>query len=85
MRIAVTSAKGQLTELIRCAEAGEEVVLTRHGRAVVRLVPVAAPVAPAVRRKLLQGVQASGAAKARPGESAARSQDFLYGLDGLPG
>jgi prevent-host-death family protein len=53
MRVAVTNAKGQLTELIRRAEAGEEVVLTRHGRAMARLVPVEAAVAPAARRKLL--------------------------------
>jgi prevent-host-death family protein len=85
MRIAVTNAKGQLTELIRRAEAGEEVVLTRHGQAVVRLVPIEVPVAPEARRKLLEAARASGADKARPGESAARSQDFLYGSDGLPG
>ena len=84
MRVAVTNAKGHLTELIRRAEAGEEVVLTRHGRAVARLVPVEAAVAPAERRKLLEAVRASGAARARPGESAARSQDFLFGPDGLP-
>ena len=84
MRVAVTNAKGQLTELLRRAEAGEEVVLTRHGRAVVRLVPVEAVVAPAARRKLLEAVRCSGAAKARAGESAARSQDFLFGPDGLP-
>ena len=84
MRVAVTNAKGQLTELIRRAEAGEEVVLTRHGRAVVRLVPVEAAVAPAARKKLLEAVRASGAARARTGESAARSQDFLFGPDGLP-
>ncbi|MYK59732.1 MAG: type II toxin-antitoxin system prevent-host-death family antitoxin, partial [Rhodospirillaceae bacterium] len=40
MQISVTQAKGQLTELVRRAEAGEEVVLTRHGRATVRLAPV---------------------------------------------
>ena len=85
MRIAVTNAKGQLTELIRRAEAGEEVVLTRHGQAVVRLVPIEVPVAPEARRKLLEAARASGADKAPPGESAARSQDFLYGSDGLPG
>ena len=84
MRVAVTNAKGQLTELIYRAEAGEEIVLTRHGRAVVRLVPVEAAVAPAARKKLLEAVRASGAARARPGESAARSQDFLFGPDGLP-
>src|SRR5260370_42625596 len=33
MRVAVTNAQGQLTEVIRRAEAGEEGVLNRHGRA----------------------------------------------------
>jgi len=84
MRVAVTNAKGQLTELIRRAEAGEEVILTRHGRGVVRLVPVAAAIAPEARRKLLEAIRSAGAAKARTGESAARSQDFLFGPDGLP-
>jgi hypothetical protein len=36
MRISVTDAKGQLIELVRLAEAGDEVVLTRHGHAAVR-------------------------------------------------
>jgi len=84
MQIAVSHAKGQLTELIRRAEAGEEVVLTRHGQAVVRLVPVKMLVDPKSRRKLLESVRDSGAAKVRAGENAARSQDFLYGPDGLP-
>ena len=84
MRVAVTNAKGQLTELIDRVEAGEEIVLTSHGRAVVRLMPVEAAVTPAARKKLLEAVRASGAAKARPAESAARSQDFLFGPDGLP-
>ena len=85
MRVAVADAKGRLTELIRRAEAGEEIVLTRHGRAVVRLVPVEAAVAPVARKKLLEAVRASGAARARPGETAARSQDFLFEPNGLPG
>jgi prevent-host-death family protein len=84
MRIPVTDAKAQLTELVRRAEAGDEVILTRHGHAAVRLVPVK-PVADAKSRKaLLDAVRASGAAKASAGPSAARSQDFLYGEDGLP-
>jgi prevent-host-death family protein len=84
MRISVTDAKAQLTELVRRAEAGDEVILTRHGHAAVRLVPVK-PVADAKSRKaLLDAVRASGAAKASAGPSAARSQDFLYGEDGLP-
>ncbi|MGH7089540.1 MAG: type II toxin-antitoxin system Phd/YefM family antitoxin [Stellaceae bacterium] len=84
MRIAVSSAKGQLTELVRRAEAGEEVILTRHGQAVARLVPVTAPADPAARRKLIEDLQAAAASKATTGEPAARSQDFLYDADGLP-
>jgi prevent-host-death family protein len=40
MRVSVTAAEGRLTELIRRAETGEEVILTRHRHAAVRLVPV---------------------------------------------
>lgn len=37
MQIAVAEAKAQLAELIRRAEAGEEIELTRYGRPVARL------------------------------------------------
>ncbi len=84
MRISVTDAKGQLTDLVRRAEAGDEVILTRHGEAVVRLVPVRSMSDPKARRKLLEAVRVSGAARAAQGPDAARSQDFLYGEDGLP-
>jgi prevent-host-death family protein len=84
MQISVTDAKGQLAELVRRAEAGDEVILIRHGHAAVRLVPVN-PVADAKSRKaLLDAVRAAAAGKATAGPSAARSQDFLYGDDGLP-
>ena len=85
MRVSVTQAKGQLTELVRRAEAGDEVILTRHGHAAARLVPVKAPSDRKSRRALLEAVRASASAKAAAGPSAARSQDFLYGDDGLPG
>jgi prevent-host-death family protein len=85
MRVSVTEAKGQLTELVRRAEAGEDVILTRHGHAAVRLVPVRAALDRKSRRTLLEAVRVSGAAMAKAGPSAARSQDFLYGDHGLPG
>lgn len=84
MRVSVTEAKGQLTELVRRAEAGDEVILTRHGHAAVRLVPVQPLPDRKSRRALLEAVRASAAAKAAAGPGAARSQDFLYGEDGLP-
>lgn len=84
MKISVTDAKGQLTDLVRRAEAGDEVILTRHGQAAVRLVPVRPVVDAIARRALLDRARIAGAAKATAGPSAARSQDFLYGDDGLP-
>lgn len=84
MHVSVTEAKGQLTELVRRAEGGEEVILTRHGVAAARLVPVRPQRDRDSRRTLLAAVRARGAARATAGPSAARSQDFLYGDDGLP-
>lgn len=84
MRISVTEAKGQLTELVRRAEAGEEVVLTRHGRTTVKLVPVRRPPDVDARRAVIAAMQAAAADKRIAGASAARSQDFLYDDDGLP-
>jgi prevent-host-death family protein len=72
-----------LTELVRRAEAGDEVVLTRHGHPAVRLVPVKRPVDQASRRALLEELRAASV-NATPGPSAARSQDFLYDEDGMP-
>ncbi len=84
MRVSVTEAKGQLTELVRRAEAGDEVILTRHGHPSVRLVPIKTVPDRMSRRAHLEAVRASGVLRATPGPSAARSQDFLYGDDGLP-
>jgi prevent-host-death family protein len=84
MQVSVSDAKGQLTELVRRAEAGDEVILTRHGHPAVKLVPVKAVPSREARGALLQAVRASAATKAMAGPNAARSQDFLYGDDGLP-
>jgi prevent-host-death family protein len=84
VQISVSDAKGQLTELVRRAEAGDEIILTRHGRSVARLVPIKPVPEPKARRQLLEAARESGAAKATVGPDAARSQDFLYGEDGLP-
>lgn len=84
MQISVSDAKGQLTDLVRRAEAGDEVILTRHGHAAVRLVAINAMPDKKARKDLLERVRTSGARNALKGENAARSQDFLYGDDGLP-
>jgi prevent-host-death family protein len=42
MQISIDAAKTQLSRLVDQVTAGEEVVITRHGRPVARLVPAAA-------------------------------------------
>lgn len=85
MFVSVSDAKGQLTELVRRAEAGDEVVLTRHGKAVARLVPLSRRPTPQEKRAILENITRAAAGKATPGPDAARSQDFLYDDEtGLP-
>jgi prevent-host-death family protein len=84
MQISVTEAKGKLTDLVRRAELGDEIILTHHGQGIVRLVPLRTIPDRTERRRILEAVRTSGRAKANVGPSAARSQDFLYGKDGLP-
>ena len=82
MRISISEEKGQLTELVLRADAGDEVVLTHHGKATVRLVPVQPWPNAAVRRAVIADIQAAAKRKRTTGASAARSQDFLY--DSVP-
>jgi prevent-host-death family protein len=84
MKIAVSEAKGRLTDLVRRAESGEEIVLTRFGRAVARLVPETVRPSAADRRTLLEEARRAGRRSASKGPDAARSQDFLYDETGLP-
>ena len=84
MDVPVSDAKAQLTDLVRRAEAGETVVLTRHGVPVVQLTPVVRSVSAAQRRAVLAAIRQVSPAQATPGPSAAESQDFLYDSAGLP-
>ena len=87
MEISVSDAKGQLTDLVRRAEAGDDVILTRHGQATVRLVPVRGGQdrpEQAARRRIMEAAGRAGRARATAGTTAAASQDFLYDEDGLP-
>jgi prevent-host-death family protein len=85
MNISVTDAKARLTELVRRAEAGEEIVLTRRGKPVARLSAATGPERrkEGLKERLLE-IGRRAAAKAKPGPSAARSQDFLYDEWGAP-
>lgn len=52
LSVPIHQAKGQLSELIRAAEQGEQVVLTRHGKPVVRLVAEVADMDEAERERV---------------------------------
>jgi len=89
MRISVTDAKGQLTDLVRRAEAGEEIVLTRHDKPVVEIRAVGSELSAEELRKKRQKAFADLDEALRknpplPGPDAAHSADFLYDEFGLP-
>jgi prevent-host-death family protein len=84
MQVSLTDAKAQLTELVRRVEAGEEVILTRHGQPTAQIVPIKRKLTREERGALLDEIMRRGAAKATPGPDGARSQDFLYDEFGLP-
>lgn len=45
MNVTVAEMKSNLSEVLRKAEAGEEVLVTRHGKVVARLLPPDEPIA----------------------------------------
>ena len=84
MQISVTDAKAQLTELLRRAEAGDKIVLTRHGQPVARLVPIRAAQNRKARRATVEALREAARSQALPGLSDAQYRDFVVGADGLP-
>nr|WP_314256722.1 type II toxin-antitoxin system prevent-host-death family antitoxin [uncultured Devosia sp.] len=94
MDIPISRAGSELNDLVRRAEAGEEVVLTREdGEPAVRLerVPTTHETKPAwrdltpeQRMAQLRALLDSFPEVPDDGVSAARSQDFLYDENGLP-
>lgn len=78
MDVPVSDAKSRLTDLVRRAEAGEPVRLTRHGVPVVRLAPMRDRPTASVILALVQTVQAEAAQTAKPMPLA------LFDDDGLP-
>jgi prevent-host-death family protein len=84
MFVSVSDAKAQLTELVRRAEAGDEVILTRHGTAAVRLVSMKSSVERSERRSVIERAQKLAQKTLAEPENAARSQDFLYPDEGMP-
>ncbi|HEY9568876.1 MAG TPA: type II toxin-antitoxin system prevent-host-death family antitoxin [Thalassobaculum sp.] len=84
MEVTVSDAKGRLTDLVRRAEAGEDVILTRRGRPAVRLVPVSPTLTNEKKAARIAAIVADAKRKIRPGPDAEHCSDFLYDDKGLP-
>ena len=88
MRISIAEAEGRLSELVRRAAEGEEVVLTQSEGPAVRFAPLPAqtsPISATEKRRLIERLQEEVRRKNLPlGPDAAHSQDFLYDEFGLP-
>ena len=57
MDVGIYEAKSRLSQLVEKAEAGEEIVLTRHGRPVAKIVN-AAPASRSSRKAMLREIRA---------------------------
>jgi prevent-host-death family protein len=84
MNITVSDAKAQLTDLVRRAEAGEEIVLTRFGAPVARIAAVRKRLTPEERLEVMDRAMALPG-ELLPGPDAAHCSDFLFDdKTGLP-
>ena len=91
MQISVKEAQDNLEELLVRVEGGEDVLLTKDGKIVARIVPhrpaqTAPMVTSEARARAIAAIQERVRQKPDPFPevSAARSQDFLYDENGLP-
>jgi prevent-host-death family protein len=75
MDVSTAEAKNRLPELIRMVEGGEQVVITRHGRAVAQITPP-----PAERRKPVLGGM-KGRIRLLPGWDDPITEEELLGED----
>lgn len=89
IEVPVSEAKSTLTALVREAEKGNDVILTRNGRSVARITAAPSkskkPLTIEEKMAIIRQIQASARGKFEPGFDSARSADFLYGDDGMPG
>lgn len=84
MQISVKEAQENLDQLLDLVESGENVVVTRDGKTVARIVPAKQGLSREERHAALERVRAMAPPR-KPGEPTAdRSHDDLYDEDGLP-
>ncbi len=84
MKISISKAKAKLSALIKAALAGEKVFLTKHGRPVAEIKPLANTKTPAEKLPALKKILIETRTERLSGVSAAEADNFLYDDNGLP-
>lgn len=84
MEISIRDAKAKLTNLIKRAESGEEVVVTRHGRPVATINSVKSVPTSDQRREILQQFLGRAVGQVAAGTTSRTAQADLYDEAGLP-
>lgn len=86
MKIPISEARAKLSALVTAALAGEEVILTKHGRPVAEIRSLlAGKKRPAEKLSATGKIVVEARSKRLSGVSAAKADNFLYDDDtGLP-
>ncbi len=90
MKIAISKAKAKLSALIEAVLNGEQVILTKHGRAVAEIKPFTAAKSPVEKKSraeklsAMQKIVKEARSERLEGASAAEADNFLYDDKGLP-
>jgi prevent-host-death family protein len=84
MQISVKEAQVNLDDLLQRVEEGEDIIITREGETVARLVPVKRELSREERRAALDRIREMAPHRKPGAPTADRSHDDLYDENGLP-
>lgn len=84
MHIPIDEAKTQLLELVHQAERGVDIVLTRDGLPIVRLVRMSVHPRLHQRQAIIDSIRESARSHRCTGPSSSQGQTMLYDENGLP-
>ena len=84
MEVGISEARARLSALINAALAGEQVVLTKHGRPVAEIRPLVTTKRPAEKLSAIRRIVTKARSKRLSGVPAAKADNFLYDDTGLP-
>lgn len=84
MEVALNEVKGQLSHFIRRVQAGEQIIITSHGKPVAELKSLGVVKNPIEKLTTINRILREASQTATDGADAEHSADFLYGDDGMP-